>query len=98
MRKLNNTLTTLIGIWFIIAPYILHFSDHSGALTTSIVIGAIMALSSLLSFKTAGWNLISLLAGVWFIVFPHLYALDSVEKWISVVLGALVVVLNLWND
>jgi hypothetical protein len=98
MKKLNNSLAALIGVWFIIAPWALGYSDVSGAVTTSVVIGAVMALSSWWSFKVPGWNLISLLAGVWFIVLPFVYTLDSVDKWISIGLGALVVVLNLWND
>jgi hypothetical protein len=98
MKKVNNLVNTLIGIWFMSAPWVLNFSDQAGPVTTSIVIGLILALSSLLSFKAGGWNLISLLAGVWFIVFPHLYELDTLEKWVSVVLGALVVILNLWNE
>jgi ABC-type transport system involved in multi-copper enzyme maturation permease subunit len=98
MRKFNNTLASLIGVWFIVAPWVLNFSNNSKAVTISLVVGAIMAISSLLSFKAPGFNLISLLSGVWFIVFPFILSMDSIEKWVSVVLGAIVVALNLWND
>jgi hypothetical protein len=98
MKKFNNTLNALIGIWFVIAPWVLNFSDHSGAVRISVIIGAILLLSSLFSFKAPVWNFVSCIAGGWFIIFPFFYMMDSTVKWTSVALGAIAVYLNLTND
>ncbi|NRF95900.1 SPW repeat protein [Paenibacillus frigoriresistens] len=100
MKKINNTLTALIGIWFIIAPWIFGFSDHVAALSISVVIGAVQLITSLRSFKTPEWNFITFFVGVWFIIFPFVYTVDTTEIWTctSVVLGAITVILTLWNE
>jgi hypothetical protein len=96
-----NSLAALIGVWFIIAPWVVNFSDDSGALWTSVIIGAVQVISSLLGFSGSGWtawqNWISLLAGVWFIIFPFVYTLKTGEIWASVVLGAVTVIISLWS-
>ncbi|NRF95899.1 SPW repeat protein [Paenibacillus frigoriresistens] len=98
MKKLDNTINAFIGIFFIIAPWVFVDSDNSIILWISVIGGAIMLLSSLLSFKESAWNFVSALAGVWFIAFPFIYTMDSAEKWTNVVLGAIVVFFNLRND
>jgi hypothetical protein len=96
-----NSLAALIGVWFIIAPWVVNFSDDTGALWTSVIIGALQVISSLLGFSGSGWtawqNWISLLTGVWFIIFPFVYALKIGEIWASVVLGAVTVIVSLWS-
>jgi hypothetical protein len=101
LRISINSLAALIGVWFIVAPWVVNFSDDKGALWTSVIIGAVQVISSLLGFTGSGWtawqNWISLLAGAWFIIFPFIYSLDTGETWASVVLGAVTVLLNLWS-
>ncbi|GIO61218.1 SPW repeat protein [Paenibacillus cellulositrophicus] len=99
LRSVDNTIVALIGIWFIIAPWIFGFSDDNGALWTSVIIGAVQLIASLWAFSSSGWgswqNWISLLAGVWFIVFPFVYSVDTSALWTSIILGAVTVLLNL---
>jgi hypothetical protein len=101
LRISINSLAALIGVWFIVAPWVVDFSDDKNALWTSVIIGAVQVISSLIGFAGSGWtawqNWISLLAGVWFIIFPFIYdSLDTGETWTSVILGAVTVLLNLW--
>jgi hypothetical protein len=100
LRISINSLAALIGVWFIIAPWVVNFSDDTGALWTSVIIGAVQVISSLLGFVGSGWNAlqnwISLLTGVWFIIFPFIYTVDNGGLWASVVLGAVTVIINLW--
>jgi hypothetical protein len=100
LRISINSLAALIGVWFIIAPWAFDFSDDKTALWTSVIIGAVQVISSLIGFLGSGWtawqNWISLLAGVWFIVLPYVYSLETGETWTSVILGALTVLLNIW--
>jgi hypothetical protein len=101
VRSSINSLAALIGVWFIIAPWVVNFSDDKGALWTSVIIGAIQLISSLLGFSGSGWttwqNWVSLLAGVWFIIFPFVYSLNTGEIWASAVLGAVTVVISIWS-
>jgi hypothetical protein len=101
LRISINSLAALIGVWFFIAPWVVNFSDNKDALWTSVIIGAIQLISSLLGFSGSGWttwqNWISLLAGVWFIIFPFVYTLKTEEIWASVVLGAVTVIISLWS-
>jgi sulfite exporter TauE/SafE len=96
-----NSLAALIGVWFIIAPWVVNFSDDKSALWTSVIIGALQLITSLLGFSGSGWsswqNWISLLSGVWFIIFPFVYTLKTEEIWASVVLGAVTVIIGLWS-
>jgi hypothetical protein len=100
LRISINSLAALVGVWFIVAPWVVDFSDDKNALWTSVIIGAIQVISSLIGFVGSGWtawqNWISLLAGVWFILFPYVYTLETAETWTSVILGAVTVLLNLW--
>lgn len=100
MKKIfYNTIAALIGIWFIIAPWVLKIFDNSEIYVwISVIVGVVLLLSSLLSFKAAAWSMLSTLAGIWFIAFPFIYTMGSAEKWSSVVLGAVAVFLNLTND
>lgn len=99
LRISINSLAALIGVWFIIAPWAFDFSDDKTALWTSVIIGAVQVIASLIGYVGSGWaawqNWISLLAGVWFIIFPYIYSLETGETWTSVVLGAVTVLLNL---
>lgn len=99
LRSIDNTIVALIGIWFIIAPWIVGYSDDKGALWTSVIIGAVQLITSLWAFSSSGWgswqSWISLLAGGWFIVFPFVYTVDTSVLWTSVILGAVTVLLNL---
>ncbi len=99
LRSVDNTIVALIGIWFIMAPWIAGYSDDKGALWTSVIVGAVQLIVSLWAFSSSGWgswqNWISLLAGVWFIVFPFVYTVESNVMWSSIILGAVTVLLNL---
>ncbi|UUZ81119.1 SPW repeat protein [Paenibacillus sp. P26] len=98
--RTRNTLSALIGLWFLIAPWVLGF-DSPGALWTSVVFGAVQIISSLWATDKSGWgvwqNWVSLVAGVWFILLPFAYSLSSGETWSSVILGLITVLLNLQN-
>ncbi|GIN86687.1 hypothetical protein J6TS2_30730 [Heyndrickxia sporothermodurans] len=99
--KTRSTLNALIGVWFIIAPWVIGFSDDSGALWSSVILGAIQAIVALWGYNNPGWNSwqswITVITGVWFIVFPFIYSLSNGEVWASVILGAITVIFSFWN-
>ncbi len=102
--KWRNGLAALIGVWFILSPWVFHYSTHTGAVWTSVVLGAIQLISSAwATFKedSSGWAVwqtwFSLIMGAWFIVQPFAFSLGIGEMWTSVILGAITIVLNLWT-
>jgi hypothetical protein len=99
--KTRGYLNALIGVWFIIAPWVIGFSDQSGALWSSIIFGIIQIIVSLWGTDKPGWNSwqnwISVITGVWFVIFPFIYSLTNEEVWSSVILGLITIVFSLWN-
>ncbi|WP_259394366.1 SPW repeat protein [Priestia aryabhattai] len=91
----------MIGIWFIIAPWVIGFSDQSGALWSSIIFGIIQVIVSLWGYDKPGWNSwqnwISTITGVWFVIFPFIYSLTKGEVWSGVILGLITIVFSLWS-
>ncbi|WP_212031177.1 SPW repeat protein [Cytobacillus depressus] len=99
--KIRSLLNALIGIWFFIAPWVMDFSDQSGALWLSLIFGAIQVICALCGYDKFGWrswqNWIVLLTGIWFIIFPFIYSLSDGVVWSSVILGIITAVFSLWN-
>ncbi len=105
--KWRNWLAAIIGIWFIIAPWVFGFSGHAGAVWTSIVAGVIQLIVSGWAASRedseANWsnwmNWVSLITGAWFVLQPWLLFISSYTSntWTSVILGLVTIVLNLWT-
>ena len=99
--KARSILIALIGVWFIIAPWVFGFSDQTGALWLSVVFGIIQIIAAWWGHDKAGWNScqnwVSVITGVWFVIFPFIYSLTNGEVWSSVILGLVTVLFSLWN-
>ncbi|MCL6516252.1 SPW repeat protein [Alicyclobacillus sp.] len=103
--KWRNWLNAIIGVWFIIAPWVLGVSDVAGAVWTSVIFGAIQVIASVWAayVEEPSWrtwqNWVSFLTGVWFILQPFVLPLsgNAGETWTSVILGIVTAVLNLWT-
>jgi hypothetical protein len=99
--KTRNVLSALIGLWFIIAPWAVGFSDHSGAVWVSLIFGIVQLLVSLWAYGKSGWNVwqnwVTVITGILFIILPFSSSLSSGETWASVILGLLTVIFSFWN-
>ncbi len=54
MNKTLNWLLVLVGIWLIIAPWVLNFSDNPGAMWNSIIFGVIVGVINLVGALGGG--------------------------------------------
>jgi hypothetical protein len=99
-----NVVNALIGLWFVIAPFVLGYSGQTGAMWTSIVGGAIL-------FVLGGWaaldentrrqrwvQYVNGLVGIWFVLFPFVFALSATPAilWTSLIGGIVALVLSAW--
>ncbi|QQE78995.1 SPW repeat protein [Alicyclobacillus sp. SO9] len=104
--KWKNWTVAIIGAWFIISPWVFGFSNHAGAVWTSVIAGAIQLIVAIwaaaLPESTADWsnwqNWTSLIMGIWFIIQPWSVGISSMtgNTWNDVILGAITVLLDLW--
>jgi len=100
-----NVVNALVGIWFIIAPFVLKFDDMRAAMWTSIVGGALLLI-------LAGWAAVSEearkqrwiqyvngLLGIGFIAFPFAFNLTARPHvtWTSAVGGLIALGLSTWQ-
>lgn len=100
-----NAVNALLGIWFIIAPFVLNFTGYPAPMWTSIVGGAILLI-------LAGWAVfdakirrqawiqyVNGLVGIWFIIFtyvyPHVAGVANL-RWTTIVGGLIALVLCVW--
>ncbi|KJL03625.1 MULTISPECIES: SPW repeat domain-containing protein [Priestia] len=99
--KARGIANAIIGIWFVMAPWMLGFSYDAGATSASIVFGILQVITSLLGANKPGWNSwqnwISLISGLWFVLFPFIYSLTDGVLWSSIILGLMTVLFSLWS-
>lgn len=97
----RNVLSALIGLFFILAPWLIGFSDNGNAVRTSLIMGIVLASASVLAIGQAGWNSwqlwTSFIAGIGFIMFPFIYGFSWMLAGLYVILGLIVVFLNFYN-
>ncbi|WP_426450735.1 SPW repeat protein [Paenibacillus sp. S-38] len=97
----RSSLVALIGLWFIMAPWIMGFAGSSGALWSSVIGGGVLLLSSLLGFGKPGWNSlfnwISLLSGVWLMIFGMAFPFPLLQASLYLLLGLAAVLLTFYN-
>ena len=103
VRKLN-LLVALLGLWKVLAAFILGYSSASAAFWNAIIIGIVLAVlaawvvyvAELVTFKWLDW--INGVAGIWLIVAPFIlgYANITAAMWNDIIVGAVVAVLAIW--
>ncbi|USL41185.1 MULTISPECIES: SPW repeat protein [Priestia] len=75
--KTRGVVNAVIGIWFVIAPWMLGFSYNAGATSSSNVFGTLQVIMSFWGTNKLGWkprqNWVSLITGLWFVLFPFIY-------------------------
>jgi len=102
--KTLSWLVVLLGIWEVLAPFILGYSSKAGALWDAIILGIALiilagwaALSNQVStVKLLDW--INVVLGVWLIIAPFIvrYTNIGAALWNDIIVGILVVVLAGW--
>jgi hypothetical protein len=101
-----NWIIAILGVWEILAPFILGYSNITAALWNAIIIGLIFLVlgvwaavaSGSTTERTLDW--INLIAGAWLIIAPFILgfsgAANRAAMWNPIIVGAIVVILELW--
>lgn len=102
--KVASGLSLLAGLWIIISAWVFGDIYTSGNAWNSIVIGAVIAVSSAIRFfsprSAVGLSWINALLGIWMIISPWVYGYASTNEartWNSVIFGMIVLILGVWS-
>ena len=104
-HKVLSWLVALVGLWEVIAAFVLRYAASSAALWNAIIIGVALivlgvwaALSNQeMTDKTLDW--INVVLGVWLIIAPFVlgyYSAIVAAIWNDIIVGIVVTVLAVW--
>jgi hypothetical protein len=92
-------LNVLLGIWVIVAPFVLTFTGTSAALWNDIIVGAavlILGLVRLNNMRTTMWaSWINLVLGIWLVIGPYVLTYSDITnaRWNDIAVGIAVAIL-----
>lgn len=97
-----STVNLVAGVWLIIAPFILGYSDLSSATTNDIVVGALVAiLSAVRIFSVARWTWLSwlnVILGFWLIIAPFVLGYPiATPRFNDIILGIVIIIAGTWS-
>lgn len=98
----QSWVNTILGIWLILSPFLLGFSDVASATWNNIIIGILLAVvagwvasSRVISSAPKWFNFI---LGLWLIFSPFILGFSgfAVPFWNNIIIGIAVAVLAAW--
>ncbi|MBE3555647.1 MAG: SPW repeat protein [Firmicutes bacterium] len=95
--------TLVFGIFFIVSPWIIGFADQTTWLIVNLVLGVILAgLSAwaMFSKSTPAWlDWVNAVLGLYFLLTPFSFLIGFSGLWmyVSIVLGAVTLILSAWQ-
>ncbi len=97
-----STINLLAGIWLIISPFVLNYSNLGAGATNAVVVGIVVAILALIKMANpeATWaSWINFLLGLWMIVAPFARGFGSVGTVVGneVILGIIIAVVAITN-
>jgi hypothetical protein len=100
---LASGLNIIAGIWLIISPFVLGFTNHNGAQWDCIIVGVIVAIIAAIRTwgppRTAWLAWVNVILGIWMIVSPWIFGVSDVNAilWNGIISGIVVIVLAAWS-
>lgn len=93
----------LAGIWLIIAPFLLGYSDQATPLWNDIIVGILIVAFAgarvVGAFRAPSLSWVNVILGGWLIVAPFLlgYSDDANPLWNDIIVGIIVVLFGIWS-
>lgn len=102
--KTLSWLVVVLGVWEVLAPFILGYSSTASALWDAIILGvALIVLAGWAALSNQGATVkalawINVVLGVWLIIAPFIIRYNTVAAamWNDIIVGIVVVVLAGW--
>ena len=98
--KTGGVITLLAGLWLIISPFILNYSNLGVSSTNAVIMGVIvgvLALVNLASYEAAWAGWINFLLGLWMIIAPFALGHSGIGTVVTneVILGIIIAAFSL---
>lgn len=104
--KYASGLNVIAGLWLIIAPWVLGYSELTAVLWNDMIVGVLIAIFAGIRFakplRRQGISWINLVLGIWLIaasvVLPHgvgVVTEGALAFWNDIILGSIVVILSI---
>jgi len=97
MKRWQDWTNLVLGLWLVVSPWVLAFSQNGAALWNALIVGAIFVVLSLLALADAKpweeWS--ELVVALWLLVSPWVlgYSALSAAMWNAVIVAVIVGVL-----
>jgi len=94
-----SSLNILLGIWLVIAPFVLNYARLEAAQTNDIIVGIIVAIIGAIrsfgAFTQPAWSWVNVVLGVWLIIAPFVlgYSGSATPLWNDIILGVIIAIL-----
>jgi hypothetical protein len=94
-------INVLLGIWVIISPLVLGFSQHPAAMWNNVATGGAVGILALIRTSTPqqpGWSWTNVVLGLWLIISPFALGFATgVALWNNVILGIIIMIVA-WGN
>lgn len=92
----GSGLNVVLGVWIVISPFVLGFSNMRAIMWNNIATGGAIFLLALASTARRGTSMLNVLLGIWLLISPFvLGASRPVAVWNDVILGIIVAIVAL---
>lgn len=100
-------LNLLLGIWLIVAPWVLDYSDVTAAVWNQVTVGIVVAVLALArvaaprQFASLSW--VNAVLGAWLVIAPFVLAYEggggapAAVIWNDVIIGLSILALGVWS-
>jgi len=99
--KLASGLTTLAGIWEILAPFVLGYNLDPPPTINAIIVGVIVLVLATIrffgAFDAAWLSWINAALGVWLILAPFILGYRGAPMTNDIIVGIIIFILSTWS-
>jgi hypothetical protein len=89
-------LTILLGIWVIISPFVVQFSQLPAAMWNNVIVGIVIAVLAIIRTSVpwqTGWSWANVILGIWMIISPFvLGVMTTAILWNNIILGIVIAI------
>jgi hypothetical protein len=92
----------LLGIWVIISPFVLGFSQLPRVMWNNIATGIAVGILAIIRTgmrRQSGWSWVNVILGIWLIISPLVVAFITTDTalWNNVILGIIITIIA-WSE